>query len=46
MKIFDAHNWLRLNDLRVIKGKETPLKQGLSDYSDRLLALFKITEEF
>ena len=24
MKIFDAHNWLRINDLYAIRGEETP----------------------
>jgi hypothetical protein len=24
MKIFDAHNWLRINDLHVTMGEETP----------------------
>jgi len=24
MKIFDAHNWLRINDFPVIRGEETP----------------------
>jgi hypothetical protein len=28
MKIFDAHKWLRINDLLVIRGKETPQNTG------------------
>lgn len=36
MKIFDAHNWLKINDFHAFMGKETH-QRGVFDYSDRLL---------
>lgn len=37
MKIFDAHNWLRINDLHALMAEGDPPQRGFLDYSDRLL---------